>query len=116
MRDGFHIKKKKEPLKEAMRIGIDMEVPSRLDVIAGSISSPRYGWHCTTKKKMERYQSSGRIIAPVRFWPDRNTAERWAMHAGRELVIRIRLDHISYPLPDHKPAMFCPHDVVCFDC
>lgn len=86
-----------------------------VDEIVRTISSPRYGWHCTTKKKMVRYKSSGRIIAPVRFWPNKETAERWAKRTGRELVIRIRLESISYPLPDHKPALFCPQDVTCFD-
>jgi len=88
----------------------------QVERLVSSISSPRYGYHCTTKKKLQRYHASKRIIAPVRFWPNRLTAERWAKRTGRELILRIRLDHISYPLPDHKPAMFCPHDVVCFDC
>lgn len=83
----------------------------RLEVL---VSSPRYGWHCTTKSKLARYKASGRIIAPVRFWPNKETAMRWATRTGRDLVIRIRLDHISYPLPDHKPALWCPQDVTCF--
>jgi len=87
-----------------------------VDLLVSSISSPRYGYHCTTKKKLERYHVSKRIIAPVRFWPNRLTAERWAKRTGREIILRIRLDHISYPLPDHKPAMFCPNDVTCFNC
>lgn len=87
-----------------------------VDPLVSTITSPRYGWHCTTFKKLEQYRASGRIIAPVRFWPNRLTAERWAKRTGRELVIRIRLDHISYPLPDHKPAMWCPQDVICFGC
>ena len=90
-----------------------VEKAARLE---GLVSSPRYGWHCTTKSKLDRYKASGRIIAPVRFWPNEETAKRWAKRTGRSVVIRIRLDHISYPLPDHKPALWCPQDVVCFDC
>ncbi len=84
--------------------------------IVSKIVSPRYGWHCTTPAKLERYKASGRIIAPVRFWPNKSTAERWAKRTGRQFVIKIRLDGVSYPLPDHKPARWCPFDVVCFDC
>jgi len=87
-----------------------------LDRFVSTISSPKVGWHCTTKAKLEKYRASGRIIAPVRFWPNEETARRWAKRTGRELVIKITLPGISYPLPDHKPALFCPHDVVQFDC
>lgn len=87
-----------------------------VDAIVSTLVSPRYGWHCTTARKLNRYKESGRIIAPVRFWPNKITAERWAKRTGRELVIRIKLDSPSYPLPDHKPALWCPADVVVFDC
>ena len=80
-----------------------------------TIKSPRFGFHCTTQKKLDRYQSSGRIIAPVRFWPNERTARKWSKRTGRNLVLRIRLEDISYPLPDHKPAMWCPRDVVSFE-
>ena len=74
-----------------------------------------YGYHCTTPKKLERYKSSGRIIAPVRYFPSRLTADKWAKKTGR-FVIKIRLDSTSYPLPDHKPARWCGRDVIEFDC
>lgn len=83
--------------------------------IVTTLISPRYGWHCTTARKLARYQASGRILAPVRFWPNRETAERWARRTGRELIIKIRLDGPSYPLPDHKPARWCPADVLEFE-
>jgi len=87
-----------------------------LNHFVSTISSPKVGWHCTTKVELEKYKSSGRIIAPVRFWPNEETAKRWAKRTGRELVIKIELPGISYPLPDHKPALFCPYDVVKFEC
>ncbi len=79
------------------------------------ISSPLYGYHCTTPAKVERYKASGRIIAPVRFWPNLETAKRWAKRTGRSVILKIRLEAISYPLPDHKPAFWCPADVLDFE-
>jgi len=79
-----------------------------------TISSPRYGWHCTTDRKLQRYKESGRIIQPVRFWPTKELAEEWAKRTSR-FVIKIELPGISYPLPDHKPALWCPEDVTNFN-
>lgn len=83
--------------------------------IQRTISSPLYGYHCTTLAKVERYKASGRITAPVRFWPDISTARRWCKRTGRSVILKIRLEDISYPLPDHKPALWCPADVLDFE-
>lgn len=82
-----------------------------METITKTITSPRYGYHCTTAKKLQRYQASGRILAPVRFWPNADLAGRWCKRTGREIILKITLDSISYPLPDHKPALWCPSDV-----
>jgi hypothetical protein len=68
------------------------------------------GYHVTTPKKLARYVASGRIIQPVRFWPNLHTAKRWAKRTGRQVIIELVVDE-SYPLPDHKPARWTPHDV-----
>jgi hypothetical protein len=88
---------------------------SSANEFTSTLVSPRYGWHCTTKKKLEKYKASGRIIAPVRFWPNRETAERWCKRTGREIIVKIELEAPSFPLPDHKPAYWCPQDVLVFE-
>lgn len=85
------------------------------DYHSAVIRSPRIGYHVTTPKKLARYNASGRIIAPVRFWPNAETALQWAKKTARPLILRIVLPTISYPLPDHKPALFCAHDVTEYD-
>lgn len=77
--------------------------------------SPRTGYHCTTVGKLEKYKKSGRIIAPVRFWPNEQTAKRWAKRTGREVLLKIELPGVSYPLPDHAPAYWCPDDVTKYE-
>lgn len=69
------------------------------------------GYHVTTPKKLERYNVSGRIIQPVRFWPNIETAERWAKRTGRTVILEIDIEGESYPLPDHKPARWTNSDV-----
>ena len=94
----------------------DADAGLAFEPLVSTLVSPRYGFHCTTQKKLDRYKASGRIIAPVRFWPNRETAERWAKRTGRELIIRIRLEAPSFPLPDHKPDYWSPSDVLHFEC
>lgn len=94
---------------------IEPETPVSCFYVKRLVSSPLYGFHCTTPAKMRRYQTSGRIIAPVRFWPNLDTAKRWAKRTGRSVILKIRLEDISYPLPDHKPALWCPADVLEFE-
>lgn len=61
------------------------------------------GYHVTTHKKLSRYETTGAILPPVRFWPNELTARRWAKRTGRTVILRIEAGK-SYPLPDHKPA------------
>lgn len=65
------------------------------------------GFHVTTPKKIERYLSTGVILPPVRFWPNIETAKRWAKRTGRSVILEINMD-VSYPLPDHVPARWTP--------
>lgn len=70
-------------------------------------------YHVTTPRKLARYQATGAILPPVRFWPDRVLAERWAKRTGRTLIAEFEVDE-SYPLPDHKPARWTPTIVSAF--
>ena len=94
---------------------IELKAASPCFQVQRLVSSPLYGFHCTTPAKVARYKASGRIIAPVRFWPNLETAKRWAKRTGRSVILRVRLEDISYPLPDHKPAFWCPADVLNFE-
>lgn len=77
-----------------------------------TISCPIVGYHVTTKKKLQRYMETGCILAPVRFWPNKELAQNWCKRVGREIILEIDLNNqISHPLPDHKPAMFTPDNV-----
>ena len=68
------------------------------------------GYHVTTPRKVARYESTGHIIPPVRFWPDEATARRWMKRTNREVLLKIEVT-ISHPLPDHKPARWSPEMV-----
>jgi hypothetical protein len=68
------------------------------------------GYHVTTPKKVERYEASGAILPPVRFWPTAELAWKWARKVKRSIVLKIEVKE-SYPLPDHKPARWCPWHV-----
>lgn len=68
------------------------------------------GYHVTTPKKIARYQTTGAILPPVRFWPDLHTARRWAKKTGRIVILQIQYE-AAYPLPDHRPAMWTPETV-----
>ena len=61
------------------------------------------GYHCTTEKKLKLYIESGCIKPPVRFFPNEQTARRWMLRTGRDILLKIEVS-TSWPLPDHKPA------------
>lgn len=61
------------------------------------------GYHVTTPAKLARYQATGAILPPVRFWPNEYTARGWSKRTGRPLILRFECE-VSYPLPDHVPA------------
>jgi len=65
-------------------------------------------YHVTTAKKMARYLASRCILPPVRFFPSEATARRWMRRTGREVVLAFPRPEPSYPLPDHKPALWSP--------
>lgn len=63
------------------------------------------GYHVTTASKLQRYENTGAILPPVRFWPEYGLAEAWAKKTGREIILKIEVPH-SHPMPDHIPARF----------
>lgn len=69
------------------------------------------GYHVTTPKKLARYEATGAILPPVRYWPNEDTARRWAKRTGREVVLAIDPGPRNYPLPDHRPARFTDEPV-----
>ena len=71
-------------------------------------ADPTLAYHVTTRNKLERYRKSRIILPPVRFWPNRITAERWARRTGRDTIIAFTRPEPAYPLPDHKPALWSP--------
>ena len=65
------------------------------------------GYHVSTDKKLRRYITTGAILPPVRFWPNKYTANKWAMKTGRNVLLKIEVNE-SFPLPDHRPARWSP--------
>lgn len=65
------------------------------------------GYHVTTDNKLSKYDLTGAILPPVRFWPNIETAERWAKKTGRGRIVSFSCDKY-YPLPDHRPACWTP--------
>lgn len=80
---------------------------SRAEDLLDTCTLKVIGYHVTTSKKLEQYWQSGCILAPVRFWPNLETAERWSERTGRDVIIKIECDG-SYPMPDHRPARWTP--------
>lgn len=72
------------------------------------------GYHVTTPRRAARYQTTGAILPPVRFWPNLYTARRWAKKTGRTVILQIQCS-AAFPLPDHKPAMWTPETVFQWD-
>ena len=60
------------------------------------------GYHMTTPKKLARYQATGAILPPVRFWQYERSARDWGSRTGRSVMLVIDVRE-AFPLPDHKP-------------
>lgn len=60
------------------------------------------GYHVTTPAKLSRYEATGMILPPVRFWRWQASATAWGLRTGRTVVLRIEVG-TAYPLPDHRP-------------
>lgn len=65
-------------------------------------------YHVTTRRKLDRCRATGSILPPVRFWPNEMTARAWMQRTGRDVLVIFERPEPSYPLPDHRPAMWTP--------
>lgn len=60
-------------------------------------------YHCTTPKKLHRYEATGAILPPVRYWLSEGAAREWLRKTGRTVLLAFERPDTSYPLPDHRP-------------
>ena len=60
-------------------------------------------YHATTPAKLARYEATGCILSPVRFWLNERCARAWAERVGRTVIVAFERPDAAYPLPDHKP-------------
>ena len=72
------------------------------------------GYHVTTPKKVARYEATGGILPPVRFWPNLLTAKRWAKRTGRSVILKIEAQ-TAWPMPDHRPAHWADEMILCWE-
>jgi len=62
------------------------------------------GFHVTTPKKYGRYQKTGAILPPVRWWSTRYSAEKWMRKTNRNVLLAVELPKERFPLPIHGGA------------
>lgn len=60
-------------------------------------------YHVTTPAKLARYEATGGILPPVRFWRFKSSAFAWARKTRRTIVLELDEPSVAYPLPDHQP-------------
>lgn len=65
-------------------------------------------YHVTTQKKLERFNRSGCILPPVRYWTTLYSALRWARRTGRLIILEFEEPLISYPLPQKGGTKWSP--------
>ena len=56
-------------------------------------------FHCTTPKKLARYNQKHIILPPVRYWTTEFSALRWMRRTGRSILLVFEEPKQSYPLP-----------------
>lgn len=71
---------------------------------------PDIGYHVCTPTLLNKYERTGFILPPVRFWACKKKAIKWGHKCGRHILITVK-PATSYPLPDHKPGYFSPNHV-----
>jgi hypothetical protein len=58
-------------------------------------------YHCCSYKKLQRYMTTGRILAPVRAWENIQQAERMSISTGRRVILRLRFPNDAPKLEGH---------------
>jgi hypothetical protein len=62
-------------------------------------------YHATTARKAKMYNTTGRIVAPVRGFDSVTGALAWACKVGRKVILEIEVEPARvYKLPDHHNA------------
>jgi len=70
-------------------------------------------FHCTTTKKLDRYEKTGAILPAVRFWSTKFSAIKWMKKTGRNVLLSFEKPVNSYPLPI-KGGAYWSDDLVRF--
>lgn len=65
-------------------------------------------FHCTTTRKLRRYEATGAILPAVRFWSTEFSARKWMQKTGRNILLTFEKPQTSYPLPIKGGAMWSP--------
>jgi len=71
------------------------------------LRSKKKVYHVTTPRKLKRYELTGGILPPVRYWTTLYSAVRWARRTGRTLILVFDEPEDSYPLPIKGGAKWC---------
>lgn len=70
-------------------------------------------YHVCSKKKLDKYVKSGKIIAPVRAWENIQQAERMSVSTGRRIILRLRFPDNAPKLEGHfNQARVLNHDLI----
>ena len=56
-------------------------------------------YHCTTDNKLKRYEHTGAILPPVRFWTTELSARKWMRKTGRNILLSFDKPDRCFPLP-----------------
>ena len=56
-------------------------------------------FHCTTPKKLKRYESTGSILSPVRYWSTEYSARKWMKKTNRSILLSFEEPERTFPLP-----------------
>jgi len=65
-------------------------------------------YHATTRKKIKKYEETGVILPPVRYWTTKYSAMKWMKRVGRNILIGFQEPKESYPLPIKGGAKWSP--------
>ena len=72
---------------------------------------PQFAYHCTTPRKLSRYEATGCILSPVFFWPSEAIAHAWAKAKQRTVVLKFSWPKSWFPLPHPRHAYWTNNNV-----
>lgn len=58
-------------------------------------------YHVCSLKKLLKYKSVGRILAPVRAWENIEQAQRFSISTGRRIILRLKFPDNAKKLEGH---------------